>query len=349
MDIVTIAGRDVGAGQPPLFLPDIGTFFNRDTTLAKEMIVRLKQGGAEIVKGEILHDANVCLDDDTEEFYYSNGQGKMVAERYRALIERKVLSLNAYEDILSECTRQGLPFVVSVYDIKGANFAYEMGAEALKIASSNIVHEVLIRHLAKLGRPMIIDTGYSTMDEIARGVGWARQSGAKDIIVEYSPPAPPAPVSKQNIRVMQTLQNIFNCPAGLSDHHHGPEMLYAATGLGAAVVEKGICHDKNLDDQDVSHALPISQFDEINRTCRTIFEGMGCSTFPSKVRQKKSRMCITTGVQDCQKGTVLDKNTVGFAWPVKGISVEYWSLIEGWRLRHSLPKGVPVTWADIEP
>ena len=349
MNPVIIADRPIGPDEAPLLLPDIGTFFNQDTALAKTMIKQLKKSGAVIVKGEILHDPNVCLDDGTVESYYSYNKSGLISESYRELIERKALSFNAYEEIFSECREQNLPFVVSVYDVEGANFSYDLGVSALKIASSNIVHEALIRHIAKIGLPMIIDTGYSTMDEIARGVGWARESGAKDIVVEYSPPAPPEPVCKQNIRVLHTLATALDCHVGLSDHHHGPEMLYAAAALGASVVEKGICQDGSQEDQDVAHALPIGQFEEVNRVCQLIKQGLGDGVFPAEVKHKKSRMCITTGDNDRAEGEVLSMETVGFAWPVKGVPVENWSLVEGWKLRHKMSKGVPITWADIEP
>jgi sialic acid synthase SpsE len=344
----TVAGRPIGPGRPPLFVPDIGTFFNRDTALAKEMIRQLHESKAEIVKGEILHDPNICLDDDTQEAYFSLGQGQAITERYRDLVERKCLPLSAYADIFGECQKLDLPFLVSVYDFAGADFARDLGAAALKIATSNIVHEPLIRHCAKIGLPLIIDTGRSTMAEIGRAIDWARDSGAKDVIVEHSPPPPPHPVDEQNLRAMQVFEYSFHCLVGLSDHHAGPEMLYAASALGADVIEKGICRDDNADDQDVAHALPISQFAEVNRICQMIYTGLGTGQLPPVTVKKKSRMCITSA-QDLPAGAILTLETAGFAFPATGIPVEHWSMVEGWRLRRPVAKGQPITWADVEP
>ncbi len=348
MATIEIAGRPVGPGHAPLVLPDIGTFFNRDTDAAKAMVAQLKAGGAEMVKGEILHDPDVCLDDDTEESYYAPARGEMVKERYRALIERKVLPLSAYEEIFAGCTRAGLPFVVSVYDFRGADFAREIGAAALKIATSNIVHEPLIRHVAALGLPVIIDTGRSTMSEIARALQWARSAGASALIVEHSPPPPPAPVDQQNLRVLEVFAAAFACPVGLSDHHAGPEMLYAAAALGASLLEKGICRDDNPDDQDVGHALPAGRFREVNETCQTIFRGLGDGQLPLAPPRKLARMGLAAG-RDLDAGDVLSLETARFAFPAKGIPVEHWSLVEGWRLRRPVAKGLPITWADVEP
>jgi sialic acid synthase SpsE len=343
-----IAGRPIGPEHPPLILPDIGTFFNRNAVAAKEMIHSLKECGAEIVKGEILHNPDICLDDDTEETYYAPTRGRSVRERYRDLIERKTLPLTIYEDIFAECGKLGLPFVASVYDFVGADFARDIGAVALKIATSNIVHEPLIRHCARAGLPLIIDTGRSTMAEIARAVDWSRDAGVVDLIVEHSPPPPPSPVSQQNLRVVQAFANSFHCLVGLSDHHAGPEMLYAASALGVSILEKGVCRNDNPDDQDVAHALPIGQFSLVNQVCSMIHTGLGSGKLPPVDSKKLSRMGLIAR-QDLCGGAILTLESVDFAFPAKGIPVEHWSTVHGWRLRRGLTKGLPILWSDVEP
>jgi sialic acid synthase SpsE len=110
--------------QPPLFLPEIGTFFNHDHDLAKTLVTQIRDAGAEIVKGEVLHDPDVVLDDDTPESYLSKS-GERVTERNRDLIERKVISLGRYEELFRYCRQTGLGLVLSVYDFKGAEFAHQ--------------------------------------------------------------------------------------------------------------------------------------------------------------------------------------------------------------------------------
>lgn len=345
---IDIAGRPVGPGFSPLLLPDIGTFFNQDQNKALSIIGDLHRAGAEMIKGELLHDSNICLDDHTEELYFSTRRGVVLRERYRELIERKTLSLDAYEKIFAECTRLGLPFIVSVYDIVGADFAKQIGAAGLKIASSNIVHEPLIRYVSSLGLPTIIDTGKATLAEIARAVEWANREPRASIIVEYSPPPPPAPIHKQNLRVLNTFASAFSCLIGLSDHHAGPEMLFAATAMGCHILEKGVCDDDLPDDQDVAHALPVSRFSSVIETCRIIHAGLGDGRYPAIHDKKISRMCLIAR-HDIDVGTILTAETVDFAFPSKGVGVEHWSMVSNWRLNKPLASGTPITWSDIEP
>ena len=172
----------VHASRPPVVLPDIGTFFNQDVALAARMVAAVKAAGARYVKGEVLHDAEICLKTDVAE-HYLGADAQSVGENYRQLVERKALPLSQYEKIFAPCRELKLGLVLSVYDLKGADFAKRLGACALKIASTNVVHAPLIRYCAGLDLPLIIDTGKATLDEALRAVNWARRAGAERIVL----------------------------------------------------------------------------------------------------------------------------------------------------------------------
>lgn len=343
----SIGGIPVGGNAPPLVLPDIGTFFNDDLAVAESLLRRVMDAGASIVKGEILHTAHIALDDDTLERYYDPASG-MLSERYRSLIERKVVSLPQYERLFSICREAGVPFVLSVYDIEGADFARNIGACALKIASTNLVHAPLIRHVAGFGLPMLIDTGKSTLEEIARAVQWARDAGARQLVVEHSPEPPPAPLENHHLRMLQTFSSVFGVPVGLSDHHSGEEMLYAAAALGASILEKGVCPTDMAADQDVFHALPVDRLAEVIVKCGNIHRalGMGMRHLPGDRSRPVARMGLVAR-SDLRGGDVISLNTVDFAFPAKGIPVEEWDRVLGWRLVVDRPAGTPIAWHHV--
>jgi sialic acid synthase SpsE len=176
----------IGHSQAPLFLPDIGTFFNQDMTQAAQLAKRLSNAGVSVVKGEILHSADICLKVAGNEKYWGRKSKDIIEEDYYSLILRKVVSLKAYEELFSYCHELGMQVVTSVYDFEGANFANSVGVAALKVASSNITHQPLIEHMAGIGLPLIIDTGHSTLEEAARAVNWAQDAGAKHLVIEHS-------------------------------------------------------------------------------------------------------------------------------------------------------------------
>lgn len=342
--------QDISKSRRPLFLPDIGTYFNQDMAQAEALVDALAEAGVTTIKGEILQNANVCLaaDDSGNEKYWGHKDNKPVEENYRALIERKLVPLDAYRELFHYVKSKGMQIVVSVYDFEGADFAKQIGVVAIKIASSNITHQPLVEYVARLGLPMIFDTGHSTMEEAARAVNWAHDQGADDILVEHSPPGPPNGPEKQNLRFMQTLGLGLKLPYGLSDHFSGAEMLYAATALGATVLEKGVCPDEMGNEQDGGHALPISRVSEVYQTLCHIADGLGDGVrhLPRGREKYISRMGLIAK-RDLVAGDELNLESVDFAFPAKGVRAEYWSEVEGHDLKNPIPAGQVIKWSDI--
>lgn len=334
--------------KPPVILPDIGTFFNQDVDRGRRLLSAAVEAGARYVKGEILHNADICLVTDATEHYLGENAVE-VNENYRELIERKTVPLEHYRKLFASCEHNEVGVVLSVYDLTGANFAVEIGACALKIASTNIVHAPLIRHCAGLGLPLILDTGKATLDEATRAIEWARSAGGEKLIIEYSPPAPPAPLERHNLAVLPDLQKLFGLPVGLSDHHHGEEMLYAACALGCRVLEKGLCDDEQDPDQDVYHALSVDKLSETIRLCHNIHAALGDaqSAYVAPVERPSARMGLIA-LRDLQPGEALDLSNVRFAFPTLGIPVEQWDQVAGNRVNKPIAANTPLDWGDVE-
>jgi sialic acid synthase SpsE len=301
-----------------------------------------------VVKGEILHDPNVCIKSDYNTSYYSRKYDMKVQENYRELIERKVVPLDTYKKILDYIQSLNMDFVVSVYDKTGLDFAVELGAICIKVASSNITHIPLLRYVSKIDVPVLIDTGHSDWLEISRAVNLFINEGKEDVIIQHSPAAPPSPVDQQNIKFMKTLGKSFGLRYGLSDHHSSDEMLYAATALGATVVEKGVCPDGLECEQDRAHALEISKVSNVAQKIANISDGMGSGIRNlSHSRQKyDSRMSIVTKHR-IENGTSLHRSDLTYALPLLGIGVEHFDEVIGRKLKKTIMKGEPLQWTDL--
>lgn len=348
MQPVWVGGIPIGDGHPAVFMAEIGTFFNQDVELAARYIRQVKEAGVDILKGEVLHNPDICLNDETLEHYHT-GQAGLRHERYRHLIERKVLPLDRYRKLFQVCRELKIPFVLSVYDREGVDFVKDVGGAALKIASSNIVHAPLIRYAAASGLPIFFDTGKALLEEVARAVRWARDAGGEDFIVHHNPDGHPALPQHHDMRIMQAYKAALDVPVGLSDHHVGDEMLYLAIGMGANVLEKPVCDDPAMVEQDAIFALPISQLTSVVRKCRNAWLALG-----SPVRRiDESRFTATSqrmgliAARDLRPGEILDESTVTFAFPNKGISVAQWDLVAGHSVRRALKTGAVLVWQDV--
>ena len=308
------------------------------------MIDKLHTYKIDVIKGEILHDPNICLDYDQDEFYYDKSQRKFISENYRKLMTRKTISLDSYEKIFKHAKSLNKLLVLSIYDCVGVDFAISIECDVIKLASSNITNIPLIKYMSKYDLPIILDTGHSTIEEIARAINILNDNNFFEIFIQHSPLAPPVPVEEQNLNFMVSLGKTFGLRYGLSDHHYGDEMLYAAAALGASIVEKGVSPEKNLSDQDCAHAMYIDDVPEILKRIKNISKSLGDGTrYLRRDRDKyKSRMCIYAK-KDMSSGEKIYKQNIGFAMPLVGIGVEEIDNIIGRKLSKAIKKGEPIT------
>lgn len=331
------------------FFPDIGTFFNNNIQIALDLIDQISASNLKVLKTEILHDPSVCLDTDYDERYYDIDTKTFKLERYKSLINRKCVSLSEYERIFDHARKHSMEIVPSVYDRAGADFALKHGSIAIKIASSNIINLTLIDYVSRLGLPVIIDTGHSSIEEIASAVSVCKENKNQDVYVLHSPPAPPAHVSQQNLRFMTTIGKSLGLPFGLSDHHFGEEMLIAAAALGASIVEKGVMPDNISVDQDVSHALSISELKEVYSKVRNVADalGTGVRNLSPNRQMYHSRPCLYA-IRDIDIGEALSDKNVGTAFPLIGIPANHIYTVLDMKATKTILKGSAINWSDLK-
>jgi sialic acid synthase SpsE len=358
--VLELGGFRLGVDVPPVFLTEIGAFFGQDMALASRMISDIIGVGASVphqpmvLKTEILHDVDVCLPGDTLETYASK-DGRVRQENYRALIERKVVPLSQYEVLLKQCTAAGVPFIVSIYDFTGADFAIDIGAAALKIASANLVHVPLVRHCARAcasrGLPLILDTGRASIAEVSAGVDIARAVGCEDIVIEHSPDGHPALPKAHNLRILKTYQQKFGLPVGISDHHVGLEMLYMSIALGATVIEKGVHVAPDDLDIDISHTMGVHDLARVLQTVHDCWQAMGQTARDKRVVIEgvigtSQRACLVAK-RDLTPDDAVSLDTIRFAFPCIGIPVQQWDAVKGWSIVQEIPAGHPLQWSDV--
>lgn len=336
----------VGRHHPAVLMVEVGTFFNQDVGLALEYLDRAILAGAPVFKTEILHDADVCLPGTGLKHEYRHGQGTSV-EDYRALIERKIMPLGDYERILIPCRDRGVPFVASVYDSKGIDFLKDIGAAAIKIARNNIDNVPLIRHAARCGLPLIFDAGGVYLEEVTRAVDLARSGGTREIIINHHPGANPAPASIHNLRMIEFYATNFGIPVGLACHYRGDEILYAAIGAGANLLEKGFDADPDRPEQDLISAAAFDDLAKIIAKVSACSEAIGhAPVSPSEPRDLSTRAGFYAR-NTIERGERFNDANLGFAFPPRGISVSEYDNLFGARAARRIEAGEVIQWSDV--
>jgi len=344
--VVDIAGVKVGDGHPVALVAEVGTFFNRDIGLAMSYLEQAAEAGAPLFKTEILHDPNVCLPGTGLVHEYRHARGAS-QEDYRALIERKCVSLADYRKLFERCHALGVPFIATVYDFTGVDFLADVGGAAVKIARDNVDNVPLIRHAARTGLPMIFDAGIVYLEEIARAVRLARDSGAGGVVVNHHPGANPAPAEVHHLRAISMYKEALGVPVGLACHYRGDEMLYVAIGAGANLLEKGVVEDPDRVEQDLVSASRLSELPALVRKVAECSAALGVAQVSAREPRDLSVRKGLVARRAISAGAKIGAEDLRFAWPPHGISVAHWDLVVGSKAVRALAAGDVIRWADI--
>jgi len=141
-------------------------------------------------------------------------------------------------ELAGHCRRRGVAFLSSPFDEESADLL-DPWVPAFKVASYELTHAPLLRHIARKGKPMIVSTGAAVLDEVLRSVEIIRAEGNEQIVLLQCTAKYPTPLDAVNARALVSLRDATGLPTGLSDHSRDPVLApVVAVALGACVIEK---------------------------------------------------------------------------------------------------------------
>lgn len=244
-----IADRIVGPEAPPLVIAELGINHGGSLETAKEMVRAAAMSGAECVK----HQTHFVADEMTEEaksVFPPNADVSIweVMER-SALSCDDEIALKAYAEDL------GMIYISTPFSRSAADFLNEIDVPAFKIGSGEADNLPLIRHIAGLGKPVIMSTGMQSIDTIGASVDILRDSGVPFALLECTNlyPSPPEIVSLRG--VTDLMQAFPDAVVGFSDHSIGPSMALASVALGACILERHFTDTRYRQGPDISCSM----------------------------------------------------------------------------------------------
>ena len=243
-------------GKRPYLISEIGQNHNGSIDLAKNMIDMAKRCGFHAVKSAKRDIAtNVPEPLYSSEYNSPNAFGKTYGE-HREVLE---LSFDEYREMQEYARQNGLDFISSFTDVPSLEYLETIKCDAYKIASSRVTDNRLLECVAKTGKPVILSTGMSTIEEVEGAVDILKKN---ELYILQCTSAYPTLLSDIHLSVIQSYQNKFKFPIGFSGHHCDsifPDLL--AVSLGAVIIERHTTVDKTLKGSD--HRLSLDEKDMI--------------------------------------------------------------------------------------
>ncbi|MDP3775798.1 MAG: N-acetylneuraminate synthase family protein, partial [Gemmatimonadales bacterium] len=238
MTTVRIGDRGVGPGEPTFIVAEIGINHNGDLELCKRLIDASVLAGADAVK---FQKRTVDVVYSTEELARAreNPFGKTNGDLKRGL----EFGPAQYEAIDAYCRERGIAWFASCWDQASVDFIDRFQPPCYKVASASLTDDALLRHMRATGRPVILSTGMSTMEQIAHAV---QVLGAQELVLLHCTSTYPSKLEELNLRMIDTLRREFGCPVGYSGHEVGLSTTVAAVSLGACMIERHITLDRAM-------------------------------------------------------------------------------------------------------
>ena len=264
---VGIGSMKVGAGAPCFIVAEIGINHNGDMAIAKRLIDVAVNAGCNAVKFQkrtvdVVYTAEELARVRESPFGTTNGDLKRALEFDRP----------AYEEIDRHCREKGIRWFVSCWDEASVDFIEAFDPPCYKIASASLTDDRLLRHTRATGKPIVMATGMSTMEQIEHAVDLV---GRDDLVILHACSTYPAYYEELNLRVINVLQDRFDVPVGYSGHETGIPSSVAAVALGACMVERHLTLDRSMWGSDQAASLEPNGMARLVRDIRLIETAMG--------------------------------------------------------------------------
>jgi N-acetylneuraminate synthase len=266
---IKIGNHMVGDGHPAYVIAEIGINHNGDLGIAKQMIDAAVHAGVDAVK----------FQKRTPEIATPPGQQKQMRETpwgyityldYRYKVE---FTEEQYCEIEKHCKSRGITWMVSVWDEPSVDFMEKFDTPAYKIPSASLTDFGLIRKARATGKPVILSTGMSTMEQIRKSVEIA---GEKDLVLMHCTSTYPCEPEELNLKMVETLRNAFpNTPVGYSGHEVGLVPSAVAVALGACMVERHLTLDRAMWGSDQAASVEPGGFERLVKYIRVSEAALG--------------------------------------------------------------------------
>lgn len=250
-------------------IAEVGINHNGDMNTVKELIDGAVFAGCDAVKFQKRTVEKVYAKDALDKLRESpwgttNRDQKMGLE----------LAKQEYDEIDKYCKEKGIEWFASTWDTESQIFLKQYNLKYNKIASAMLTHRELLEMVANENKYTFISTGMSSLEEIEKAVSIFRNANCPFELMHCNSTYPMKD-SDANLKIINALQERFNCKVGYSGHEVGLITTCAAVALGASSVERHITLDRAMYGTDQAASVEVVGFQRLVGYIRTIEDALG--------------------------------------------------------------------------
>lgn len=259
---VKIGNKIVGEGHPCFIIAEVGINHNGSVKLAKELIDVAINTGCDAVKFQkrtidVVYTQEELAKERPSVFGNTNGDLKRGLE----------FGFDEYKEISDYCNKKEIIWFASCWDEGSVDFIDQFNPPCYKISSASLTDDNLLRHTKSKGKPILLSTGMSSMEQIEHAV---EILGEENLIIYHCTSTYPSDQAELNLNVIKAFKEKFSCPIGFSGHERGVTPSVLAAALGASSIERHITTDRTLWGSDHAASLEPNGLFRMVRDIRQI-------------------------------------------------------------------------------
>jgi pseudaminic acid synthase len=312
---------NIGNDFDPFLIAEISGNHNGSLSRAIELVHAAHESGADAVKIQTYTAETMTIRSTAPQFYVSDTHELWGGTHLYDLYQNAHTPWAWHEELFSVASTLGIIAFSTPFDPSAVDFLESLEVPMYKIASLEINDHELIQKVAATGKPVIISTGASTLDEAIAATRVAKECGSAKVIALKCTSSYPSDPRDANLRAMQVLARETGTDVGLSDHTLGIAVSIAAVALGATVIEKHITLGRNDGGVDSAFSLEPEEFSQLVIGCRDAHRAVGDDFLAVRESEGESfshRRSLYI-VKDVKQGDVVSRENVRAIRPSGGL------------------------------
>lgn len=313
---------------------------------ALQIVREVAKTGADCLKIQTYTPDSLTIDCDNEYFMIHGGlwDGYKLYDLY----SDAGTPYEWHQQIKEECEKCGLDFLSTPFDKGGVDFLDNLGVEAYKIASFELVDIPLIKYAASKNKPMIISCGMGSLEEIQDALDACKEVGNSQVVLLKCCSEYPANWDDMYVGNIPDMQERFGVNIGLSDHSQGSLAATVGVALGACVIEKHVKLD-GITSADSEFSMTIEEFDQMVSDVRNVKKIMKGPSYNLTEGEKKSTVFRRSifAIKDIKSGELFSKDNIRIIRPGYGIAPKHFDSLIGKPSSRDIKRGEPLMMEDV--
>lgn len=332
----------------PFIIAEAGVNHEGSMELAKRLVDEAAAGGANAIKFQSYKADKIAA---RESPAYWDLTKEPTTSQHELFTKYDKFWKKEFEALKRYCDTVGIEFLSTPFDVESAAFLNDLMG-VYKISSSDLTNHPFIEFLCDFGKPILLSTGASDMDEVFGAVQKIEAKGNPlcllHCILNY-----PTPDANANLGMILDLRQRFpNAVPGYSDHTVPGDMgvLEAAVLLGAPVLEKHFTHDKTLPGNDHYHAMDQHDLRHFTGRMEVLFERLGSfrrHALPAEAPARRNARRSLVLQRDLPQGSVVSREDLTWKRPAFGISPQYIDEVIGKKVTTDLKADDILHWNQL--